>query len=352
MKIGPFTFEFYNPRKHRPVFYGMDHFAFRDGECRPFAYADVTAILRMITDRLRNCEWQSDKEYEVLEAMFAFLKANRLEILQKFFYEGFVRIDVTNPFIPCFDGQRDRDRDNDEDVVTVLDDIYRTTGKTMAEILDPHISLLDTINNSDLNLLKNYGAMGLLSPENSQHADGYLDDEQMKGIQEEYRRQYGITFGRWGMLITRNPVKFQPIQLPIAALQLVEKRRIATSSILQFLNVPKELHVLFESAKYANRNEAELDMYGNCVSSWAEKYSEIASRCYDRIRRTDKNGIGYAADNDIWFDFAGVPALQEAQYTEKQKAREEMAMWREMLAAMPEKADYINTRIDDLIESL
>lgn len=352
MKIGPFTFEFYNPRKHRPVVYGIDHLSFRDGECRPFAYADITAVLRMVTDRLRNCEFHSEIDYECCEALFAFLKDNRLVILQRFFYDGLVRVDVSNPFLPCFDGQRDRDRDGDDlDVVTIYDDIYRTTGKTMSEILRPQVDLLDTVNNADLNLLKNYGAMGLLSPENSQHTDGYLDDEQVAKIQEEYRRNYGVTFGRWGLLITRNPVKFQPVTLPINALQLIEKRKVAIASVLQFLNVPKELHVLFESAKYANRNEAELDMYGNCVSAWAEKYTDIARRCYQRIRRLDRE-IGYAADNEMWFDFVGVPALQEAQLKEREKAREEMQMWREMLATMPEKADYINKRIDDLIESL
>ena len=55
---------------------------------------------------------------------------------------------------------------------------------------------------------------------------------------------------------------------------------------------------------------------------------------------------------DFYFDFAGVYALQAAQYEEKVKAREELAMWRELRAEMPEKADVIDKRIDDLIESL
>ena len=353
MKIGPFHFEFYNPRKHKPVVYGIDRLSFHNDECRPFAYGDVTAILMMITDRLRNAEFHADVDYEVTTALFALLKRERLAIMQRMFHDGAVRIDISDPFVPCLDGERDsaKWRYDDEDIVTIFDDIYRTTGKTRAEVLAPQIGLLDTVNNADLNLLKNYGAWGLLSPESSTHADGYLDDDERKSIEDEYFKKYGVTFGRWGLLITRNPVKFQPVTLPVAALQLIEKRKIATSSILQFMNVPKELHVLFESAKYANRNEAELDMYSNCVSSWAEKYTEIARRCYARIRCRDKK-VGYITDNEMWFDFVGVAALQEAQNAEREKAREELVMWRELRSEMPERADYINQRINDLIDAM
>ena len=40
------------------------------------------------------------------------------------------------------------------------------------------------------------------------------------------------------------------------------------------------------------------------------------------------------------------------RYEEKKKAREELAMWRELRAEMPEKSDVVDKRIDDLIESL
>lgn len=353
MKIGPFRFEFYNPRKHKPVVYGFDRLSFHNDEFRPFAYGDVTAILMMITDRLRNVEFHTSVDYAVTSALFAMLKRDRLAIIQRMFHDGGVRIDISDPFVPCLDGERDREhwRDDDRYIVTIYDDICRMTGKTRAEILAPQIGLLDTVNNADLNLLKNYGAWGLISPENSAHADGYLDDEERKSIENEYFNKYGVTFGRWGLLITRNPVKFQPVTLPVEALQLIEKRKVATGSILQFMNVPKELHVLFESAKYANRNEAELDMYSNCVSSWAEKYTDIARKCYRRIRLNDTR-VGYVADNEMWFDFVGVAALQEAQNAEREKAREELAMWRELRADMPERADYINKRINDLIDSM
>ena len=353
MRIGRLNIEFYNPRRHYMWTEGLGTLGFREEAMRPFAKADVAGTLKMISDRLRNAEYHAEVEYELTKALFAFLRRDRAAIMRLFFWEGLVRIDMSDPFRPRLVGEGCENRDLREwQVVTVVDEIYRTYGKTRAEILGPQIAMLDTVNNADLNLLKNYGAMGLLSPENSAHADGYLDDEEKAKIQEEYRRQYGITFGRWGILITRNPVKFQKIDLPIKELELVEKRKVALASILQFMNIPKELHAMFESAKYANRNEAELDMYGNCVSAWAESFTWIARRCYHWARKHDTYGIGYVADNDMWFDFVNVPALQEAQLTERMAAREELQMWREMLVAMPERADYINQRIDDLIERI
>ena len=353
MRIGRLNIEFYNPRRHVMWTEGIGTLGFREEALHPFAKADVASVIKMISDRLRNAEDLAEVEYGLTKALFAFLRRDRAAIMRIFFWEGLVRVDMSDPFCPRLLGEGVDCRDLREwQVVTVMDEIYRTYGKTRAEILGPQIMMLDTVNNADLNLLKNYGAMGLLSPENSAHADGYLDDDEKASMQEEYRKQYGITFGRWGIMITRNPVRFQPITLPIAQLQLVEKRKVALASILQFMNIPKELHAMFESAKYANRNEAELDMYGNCVSAWAESFKWIARKCYHWARTHDNHGIGYVADNDMWFDFVNVPALQEAQLTERVAAREELQMWREMLVTMPERADYINKRIDDLINRI
>lgn len=352
MRIGNWHLSFYNVRKHRPVVYGIDYMSGHDRVCRPFAEADIQSILMMISDRLANVVWASSPQYDVLKSLFLFVHNNRFAILRKMFYDGFVAVDVSNPFVPKFTDVSDMETMKDaENLVFLLEEIFRTTGKTRAEVLKPHIDMLNTINDSDLNLIYNYGAMGVMSPENSAHSDGVLTDKQRKEIEDEYHTKYGTRFGKWAVLITRNPVKFQRIELPIRELQLVEKRKTAIAEILQYVNVPKELHALFESAKYANRNEAELDMYGNCVTSWAWGFTELIKRCYDKIRLNDKK-IGYSANIEIWFDIVGVPALQEAQRTEKEKAREELKAWLELRTALPEKSETINERIDNLIENL
>ena len=358
-KLFGYNFEFYNVRRHAPVLTGIDRLAWPDRDCRPFAYCDLFSAVKMITDRMRNAEFNAavdgtNIEFAVTEKLAEFVKDNRLRIIMALYNEGAVTIDVRNPYEPCLLGDEEAEyvKDcNGAGLVTVLDDIYRSTGKTMGEILRPHLDMLNTVNDSDLNLIMNYGAMGILSPENSAHSDGVLSEKGKEDLQNEYQKRYGVRFGRWAVLITRQPVKFQRIELPIKELELNEKRKSAMASVLQFLNIPKELHAMFDSAKYANRNEAELDMYSNCVSAWCQKFCEIEDRCYTEIRKAD-NVVGYPAGVDFYFDFAGVYALQAAQYEEKVKAREELQMWRELRAEMPEKADIIDKRIDDLIESL
>lgn len=352
-----YNFEFYNVRRHAPVISGIDHLAWPDRDCRPFAYCDLLSAVKMITDRMRNADFNAavdgtTVEFAATEKLAEFMKDNRLRVIMSLFNEGAVTIDVRDPYEPRFLGDEELGRDYDGGgIVTVLDDVYRSTGKTMRETLRPHLDMLNTVNDSDLNLIMNYGAMGILSPENSQHSDGVISEKGKEELQDEYQRRYGVRFGRWAVLITRQPVKFQRIDLPIKELELNEKRKSEMASVLQFLNIPKELHAMFESAKYANRNEAELDMYSNCVAAWCQKFCEIEDKCYTEIRKTD-NVVGYPAGVDFYFDFAGVYALQAAQYEEKVKAREELAMWRELRAEMPEKADVIDKRIDDLIESL
>jgi hypothetical protein len=352
-----YNVEIYNVRRHAPVISGIDHLAWPDRDCRPFAYCDLLSSIKMITDRMRNAEFNAAVdgtaiEFAATEKLSEFVKGNRLRIIMSLFDEGAVTIDVRDPYEPRFLGDEDLGRDYDgTGIVTVLDDVYRSTGKTMRETLRPHLDMLNTVNDSDLNLIMNYGAMGILSPENSANSDGMLSEKNKEELQDEYQKRYGVRFGRWAVLITRQPVKFQRIELPIKELELNEKRKSAMASVLQFLNIPKELHAMFESAKYANRNEAELDMYSNCVAAWCEKFCEIEDKCYTEIRRAD-NVVGYPAGVDFYFDFAGVYALQAAQYEEKVKAREELAMWRELRSEMPEKADVIDKRIDDLIESL
>lgn len=60
----------------------------------------------------------------------------------------------------------------------------------------------------------------------------------------------------------------------------------------------------------------------------------------------------YYTENEFWFDIVGVPALADSSYTDKQRAREELKFWQEAKGSMPEKRDYIDKRISDLIDTL
>lgn len=350
MRIGNWYFEFYNVRKHRPTLDldGIDfgQLRFSDDGLR-FAEADMLGIIMMVTNRMANVVYHSKIEYVEVNRFFDFLNRDILKIICRLFVDGYVDYDIKDGRIAAECGRDDYDT---RKVVRFYDTIFREEHKTQKEILRPYLDMLDTVNNSDLNLMKNYGAMGVLSPENSSMSDGVLHDEARKELQDDYRKNYGITFGRWGLLITRKAVKFTPISLPIKELEIPEKRKSAIASILQFMNIPKELHALFESAKYANRNEAELDMYGNKITATAAMMVDFCEKFYRRLQ--ELKGRKIYLNNEFWFDIVNVPALQEAQRTERETAREELKFWQEMKAEMPEKSTEIEQRINDLLNRI
>jgi len=104
--------------------------------------------------------------------------------------------------------------------------------------------------------------------------------------------------------------------------------------------------------KSANRNEAELDMYGNKITATATMMLDFINKVYDRLKRKKINGQTIYMDNQFWFDIVNVPALQEAQRIEREAAREELKFWQEMKVAMPDKSTEIEHRINDLLNRI
>ena len=340
MRIFNYNFEFYRVRKHNGG--GISGFLGGDRSFRPFADADVLSVLSMISNRLYNVVFKYERNNITMARLAAKLHENCAAIVQHLFFEGSVSYDIING---CFTFENVERLHNVEEknIVAIVDDVFFNTGKTKAETLRPYIDLLNCVNDSDLNLIMNYGAMGVVSPENSSRADGYLDDKEVERIEGDYYKKFGARFGKWALMITRNPVKYQKIDLPIAELQLGERRKTAIAAILQFLDVPKELHSLFENAKYANRNEAELEFYGSTISRYAELCCELLRKVWNTIS---------FSKNDVWFDFVNVPSLQSAKHREMLAANEELEVLKKLKEEIPDRAEEIDKRINDLFDRL
>lgn len=356
-----YNFEFYRPNIHREGFYGLDFDGIGGRDCLPFADGEIKSVLMMITNRMANAEWHAaegdpseGKDNLIAVAdLFDMVERYALLIVWRMFHNGFCDFDAYT-FLPV--GIEDRLTESlpeewrgVERLVRVYDDVYENTGKTRSQLLAPSLSMLDTVNNSDLNLIDNYGAMGVLSPENSANSDGVLSDKNKKELQDEYRKVYGVKFGKWALMISRQAVKFLPIRLPIAELDLPGKRKAAVSSILQALDIPKELHALFESAKFLNMQEAERSMYSSCVTHWCDVMVRVMHDLYDRHRLYSATRY---PDNEFWFDFVGVPALQESQAAEARRTQETIDWLLGMLDKWPEQKEYIKKRINDLITTV
>lgn len=358
------TTDFYNPVVHREGLNGFDLDGFGTRECLPFADGEMKSVLLMITNRMANAEWHAAEGdptqkggYKLLtvSALFEMIERYALLIVWRMFRDGFCDFDAET-LLPC--GVEDRRADNAdkrvgymERTVRVYDDVYLNTDRTRAALLAPSLSMLDTVNNADLNLIDNYGAMGLLSPENSARTDGFIDDEEYEKLQEDYHKVHGVKFGRWALMITKQAVKYQPIELPIRALELSAKRKAAVASILQALDIPKELHALFESAKFLNMQEAERSMYSSCVTHWCDVMVRVMTDVYNRHCIYSKTRL---PDNEFWFDFVGVPALQEAQAAEAKRTRDTIDYLFSLLEKdLPaDKKEYVEKRINDLIETI
>lgn len=358
-----YTFEFYRPNVHRLGWHGLDFSGCGSRDLLPFAEGEVKSVLMMITNRMANAEWHAQegdptqeggRELLAVTDLIKMVGEFPLLIISRMFQQGYCDFDAYTMLPLGVDDGIRRDvpeewRGMKDRIVRVYDDVYVNTGKSRAALLAPALSMLDTVNNADLNLIDNYGAMGVLSPENSTRADGFMDDEEKKRIQDEYSRVHGVKFGKWAMMITRNAVKYQPIELPIKALELGDKRKAAVASILQALDIPKELHALFESAKFLNMEEAERSMYSSCVTHWCDVMVRVMDDVYRRHRL---HSAVQLPDNEFWYDFVGVPALQEAQELEAKRTRDTVDYLLDLLAKWPEKADYIEKRINDLIETI
>lgn len=341
MRIGKLNISFYNPKKHRQgVMPEIDGTA---AALIPFAAADLSACVNMIAARLHNAKFASDVPYNAMRRIIDLFAANWLVLTKTLVEDGFTFIDCANLKLT--------DKAS-LSTVAVIDNHYRMTGASQMEAMRPYLSMLDTVVNADLNLTKNYGALGILSPTNSSLSDGFIDEEERERMMDDYNRTYGTTFGKWSLLVTRQDVKFQPISLPVAALELTDKRRNALSSILQFLNIPKELHASFENAKYANRQEAERDMYANCVTSWAEFYATAMEEVFAKYAELHPEA-GYRRRAEVWFDFVGVPALASSAAEDRERAMSEYDFWQKVAQSDDERLkETAADRLRNIVENL
>lgn len=271
------------PRRYVEPFYMP-----RDERLHQFSNSEILDALRMISDRLTAVRFTAKVRLIFTDQLIEFIQSHTLELLRRLFYEGYVIIETGAPapppdnegmpanippvrFVTGHEGQspmRVSDTftvDLPEGQTLMLSTCMQSTGHPDAYFLRDKLEFLDTINASDLNLIKNYGALGIISPEaDSSVAGNFFDDEDIKTMQENYRRMYSPS--RWSMFFAPRPTRFSAITLPIDALKLSEKRLYCLQAIYTALGIPKELSTYFENAKYENRNAAELDFYNSARS--------------------------------------------------------------------------------------
>lgn len=344
-------------RKHNRVF-SLDYFM-PQRERLVFSQSELLDCQKKISDRLANAVFSFEKSDDLslkCKEIKDFLQDNRLQLIQRIFTDGYVIINTESLcFVKTQDRQINRTFNGSLSIELRCDEVayasetFEATGFGDFYFLRDKLRFLDSVNSSDFNLIENYGAMGIVSPESDNSVTGAeFNKEDIKEMQEEYKKSYGITVGKWSLMFVPRPTRYTPIQLPVAALQLTDKRLQSLKSLYEAFGIPKELSVYFENTTYANREQAELDMYGNTVSKWAKVFCKIGMLIYNNIA----SRVDYLLPNDLYFDFRGVPALQKAILAEKDAARAEYDFWRKIKIEQPQHADVAEQRISDIIDNL
>lgn len=320
-----------------------------------FAFADLMSVFNLIFSRLKNAEYSCKVEFISTKKIISFVEENMKSIFLNLFYQGFViinteelkirsdyfsnRIFSDTLEIPTLEGE-----------IIIVSDTLKSTGKSDFQILKSKVDFLDTINNVDWSLIDSYGAMGILSPDGQDVAGNILtfSKNDREEIQKDYSENYGLNFGKWKLLISKKPLKFSQISLPIKALEISEKRRGLILDLCAYLNIPKELHPIFENSKYKNLEEAEVQCYTNCIQSHAEIAKSIIEEIYNEKRKTEH----FLIENEFWHDFNNVYSLENAKHSQILRINEELEFWQKIKITEPHKADVAQERIDNLIENL
>lgn len=160
-------------------------------------------------------------------------------------------------------------------VIEISSNEYRWGQGSKLKMLAPYLCGLDARINADLTLIEGLGALGIISPEKGDGVVSYGDEEREQ-IQKEYAETYGVTRGKWKMLITPQAVKYQQIHLPIKDLALHDGISQTIKMIAGYMRVPRELLPISADATFANRAEARKELQEIVVP-------DICNNIYDCI---------------------------------------------------------------------
>jgi hypothetical protein len=165
-------------------------------------------------------------------------------------------------------------------VFITYSETYKMFGKTDAETCKDMFAHIDNLMNAINCTTENLGAMGILSPESVSGVMSNLGEKEREKLQTEWREKYGLKVGKWSILMTQTPTKFQQINLPIKDLELTQKLENAVKILAGYHKVPYELVALSGQSTYANRKEAMNELIDLTRKAYANKLFDIASQIF------------------------------------------------------------------------
>lgn len=217
-------------------------------------YADIVfySMIEVVRSALSGIKWRVDTA-DVLQGvrLRRLLDGNLSWIYKTLMIEGKCYIEYHDSVCRLLTSKKEADGFT----VEITSNEARWGLKSKYRMLQPLLRGLDIRMNADLTLTEGLGALGILCPESGDGMVSYGEKEKEE-IQREYNSAYGVTRGKWKLLITPQAVKYQPINLPIKDLALKEGIDHCIKLIAGYMRIPRELLPISTDATFANRSEA------------------------------------------------------------------------------------------------
>lgn len=261
-----------------------------------YKFADVILVqlFQKVIDAMSGIVWTFEgSENQILQLMLKRIFEKRFgEIYNSLYFKGYavfaVNFDLNFVKLLC-NNEFKIDSEGavylDSDLIgykpyIIYSDTYKMLGKTDFMVCKDMFCHIDNLMNAINATTENLGAMGILSPEALTGVMTKFSDTEKARIQKEYQEQYGLKVGKWSIMITPVPTKFQQINLPIKDLELQAKFENAVKVLAGYHKVPYELIALSGQSTYANRSEARKELIDITCKFYANKLFDLSREIF------------------------------------------------------------------------
>jgi phage portal protein BeeE len=152
-------------------------------------------------------------------------------------------------------------------------------GQSKLESLSQVVSNLFDAYESRGIVLRNRGALGILSAEGGKDGLGFtipasMQPEEKKALYDEFRQNYGLLkhHQRGAIIISNWGLKWQPIEVDPDKLGLYTETKESFKKVLDTFGIPEDLFARDKGATYENQNQARKSFYENTIVPEANEW--------------------------------------------------------------------------------
>lgn len=187
-----------------------------------------------------------------------------------------------------------------------MDNVYdhnntNLTGESKLKALTPALNNLKMAYETRGVLLKNRGALGILSNATSDKIGAIpLEPGERERVQEEYSREYGGLDGQRQLIITSADLRWQQMAISPDKMGLFQETEADFNKILDAYGMPSELFVRTAGSTYENQKQARKGAYVDTVIPDANEWISGINNKYRKGAKTK-----------LIMDYMHLPIFQE-----------------------------------------